>query len=76
MDIMSNSMVLSLVQNIKACNTNELIDELRQYLFSNLCAKGYLMECEPEYCVVRYTGGCKYVQAIQQIYQEYGIKLY
>jgi len=76
MNILTSATVMTLIQEIKADSRKQLIDELRLLLFTNLCAKGYLEECEPEYCSVRYTGNCKYIQAIHHIQKEYGIKLY
>lgn len=45
------------------------------YLFAHYCEKGYLSECEPEYCIFRYNGSCRYIHALHDIYNEFGISL-
>ena len=56
-------------------NTDTLKKELNNYLFSKYCEKGYLCECEPEYCAHRYNGSCKYINALHEIIEKYGIDL-
>lgn len=56
-------------------DTDELKRELDAYLFINYCEKGYLSECEPEYCSYRYTNSCRYIKALREILEKYNINL-
>lgn len=47
--------------------------ELDNYLFTHYCEKGYLSECEPEYCTYRYTNSCRYIKALHEIAEKFGI---
>ena len=47
--------------------------ELDQYLFNHYCEKGYLSECEPEYCSYRYTYSCRYIKALHEIMKKYNV---
>ena len=49
--------------------------QLDSYLFSCHCEKEYLSECEPEYCVYRYTDSCRYIKALNELYERFGINL-
>lgn len=55
--------------------THALKTQLNEYLFKHYCEKGYLTECEPEYCSYRYTNSCKYVELLHEIMEKYGINL-
>lgn len=39
----------------------------RDQLFSMLCLKDYLDQCEPVNCVSRITGTCEYIATLQKI---------
>lgn len=49
--------------------------QLDSYLFTHYCGKEYLSECEPEYCVYRYTNSCRYIKALHELFEKYGINL-
>ncbi len=51
------------------------LKELEGYLFKKYCMKGYLSECEPEYCSYRITRTCEYIFVIRFIKNELGIDL-
>ena len=50
--------------------------QLNEYLFKRYCEKGYLSECEPEYCMCRYTNSCRYVKTLREIKEKYDIDLW
>ena len=49
---------------------------LNNYLFKKYCEKGYLQECEPEYCTYRYTNSCRYLDALHEIQDKYNLKIF
>lgn len=46
------------------------IKELDKYLFDNFCLKKYLKNCEPEFCIYRINGECKYVDMSKYLNNE------
>jgi hypothetical protein len=46
------------------------LHKLEHLFFVAFCAKPYLSQCEPEYCTFRITRSCKYMRALEKIYQE------
>ena len=82
---MSNKSLLDdnnkIPQIIESIDINELIQnedkikKLNNELFNSLCQKGYLMNCNPEYCTYRYTNTCDYLKALKYILDEYNINL-
>lgn len=54
---------------------NALKVKLNEYLFKHYCEKGYLSECEPEYCTFCYSNSCKYIKLLHEIVEKYDINL-
>jgi hypothetical protein len=70
--------IKEIVDNIIKNNGNKtklLIKQLNQMVFDKYCMKGYLLECEPEYCVYRLNKTCLYICAIHYFKTKHGISL-
>lgn len=77
MEIIKEEYIQKMIKRIaNETKAAELKSELNQYLFEKYCEKGYLSECEPEYCSFRFTHTCRYIEAIQAIQEEFGIKVF
>lgn len=65
--------ILSKVAEYQEIDTLKV--QLNEYLFRHYCEKGYLSECEPEYCTFCYTNSCKYLKLLREIMAKYDIDL-
>ena len=51
----------------KEKKTERELKRLEMELVKKLCPKGYKRECEPAYCIFRYTGTCPFLKKWREI---------
>jgi len=51
----------------KEKKTERELNKLERELVKKLCPKGYKKECEPAYCIFRYTDTCPFLKKWREI---------
>lgn len=70
-----NGLLEKLGDKSENIETAILVKELEEYIFKKYCCKGYLKECEPEYCSNRILDACNYIKIFRHIQKVYNTNI-